>query len=70
MTDHRVSAESVDYMELDGAQKSADCIHVRVKGGVSSKLGCCNDFNPKKGVKLFSCGTCTMVRPPQYGMYR
>lgn len=55
----KVSAESVDYTELPGANKDADCRHVAVKDGVSRKLGCCNDFEWQKGTgKLFSCGTC------------
>lgn len=54
----RVSAESVDYMELNGARKDADCDHVAVKGGVSSQLGCCNDFDPERGTQYFRCGTC------------
>jgi hypothetical protein len=55
---NKVSAESVDYMELQGAQKDADCDHVAVKGGVSSQLGCCNDFSPERGAQDFCCGTC------------
>ena len=59
---NKVSAQSVDYMELPGAKKDADCSHVEVKGGVSGKLGCCNDFEWDHGTgKLFSCGTCEYV---------
>jgi len=60
--ENKVSAASVDYMELPGAQKDADCRKIEVKGGVSGKLGCCNDFEWNKGTgKLFSCGTCEYV---------
>jgi hypothetical protein len=45
-------------MELQGARKDADCDHVVVKGGVSSRLGCCNDFRPDPGTQAFKCGTC------------
>lgn len=55
----KVSAKSVDYTELPGAEKDADCSHVEVKGGVSSDLGCCNDFDYERGKpKQFRCGTC------------
>jgi hypothetical protein len=57
-TKTRVSAEQAGYMELEGAKKDSDCEVVEVEGGVSSKLGCCNLFDPEDGVKLFSCGTC------------
>jgi hypothetical protein len=59
MADERVTAKSVDYMELQGARKDADCDHVAVKGGVSSRLGCCNDFrlDPDEA-REFRCGTC------------
>lgn len=58
MANERVSDKSVDYMELQGAKKDADCRHVEVKGGVSSKLGCCNDFDPNDGAREFRCGAC------------
>jgi hypothetical protein len=49
-------------MELPGAQKDADCNHVIVRGGVSSKLGCCNDFRyDSDEPKEFRCGTCTHI---------
>jgi hypothetical protein len=54
----RVSAEQAGYMELEGAKKDADCSVVDVEGGVSSKLGCCNLFDPETGAKFFSCGNC------------
>jgi len=65
----RVSAESVDYMELRGARKDADCNHVAVKGGVSSQLGCCNDYDPQPGAQQFRCGKCMHIedRDPLYG---
>lgn len=62
MESKRVSAASVDYTELPGAKKDADCSHVEVKGGVSTQLGCCNDFEYEKGrPKHFRCGTCEYV---------
>lgn len=61
-SDDRVSAKSVDYMELPGARKDADCRHVAVRGGVSTQLGCCNDFELQTGrPKEFRCGTCEYV---------
>jgi hypothetical protein len=57
-SDDRKSAKSVDYMELQGAKKDAYCEHVKVKGGVSSARGCCNDFDPNKGATSFKCGSC------------
>jgi len=54
-------AEQAGYMELEGAQKDADCQIVAVPGGVSSDLGCCNEFQPQEGTQVFSCGTCTFV---------
>lgn len=59
--DSRMSPEAAGYMELEGADKAGDCGKVRVTGGVSKKLGCCNEFNPQSGVKEFRCGTCTHV---------
>lgn len=58
--DYRVDAKTAGYMEFDGAVKDADCERVRVTGGVSSDLGCCNLFG-KTEVKKFSCGTCKFV---------
>src|SRR5438128_9976417 len=55
----KVSAQASGYMELEGAKKDGDCAIVEVKNGISKELGCCNLFDPKRGVKLFSCGTCT-----------
>ena len=54
----RISAEKAEYMELDGAEKDADCEKVDVEGGVSSDLGCCDKFDPKKGAQQFKCGEC------------
>jgi len=54
-------AEQAGYMELEGAQKDADCQIVQVDGGVSSELGCCNEFQPQEGTQVFSCGTCSFV---------
>lgn len=58
---HLVSAEQAGYMELDGAKKDASCDIVNVEGGVSSERGCCNLFDPEKGVKRFNCGSCEHV---------
>ena len=63
MPEQKVSAASVDYTELPGAVKDADCSHVEVKNGVSRTLGCCNDFEFKQGMpKQFRCGTCEYVQ--------
>lgn len=59
--DVRMTPEAAGYMELDGANKAGDCGKVRVPGGVSKKLGCCNEFNPQKGADEFRCGECTHV---------
>lgn len=60
--DSRVSAEQAGYMELDDAQKDADCETVNVPGGVSSDRGCCNLFDPNQGVQAFNCGNCEHVK--------
>lgn len=61
--DSRVSAEAAGYMELDGATKDDDCHKVKVEAGVSSKLGCCNEFKPQgKKVQQFRCGMCKFLR--------
>jgi hypothetical protein len=65
----KVSAASVDYMELPGARKDAGCDHVNVPGGVSSHLGCCNDFDPSPGVRQFRCGTCTHLERPKQPLF-
>ena len=60
----RMDGEDAGYMELQGAAKDADCSKVKVQGGVSSELGCCNEFEPRfEGVREFSCGTCEYVKP-------
>jgi len=57
--DARLTAAQAGYMELHGAVKDADCEKVRVEGGISSELGCCDEFSPEtKETKKFSCGTC------------
>jgi len=62
MEDQRESAEDAEYMELAGALKDADCEKVEVDGGVSSKLGCCDYFQPKsKKVQQFRCGECRFM---------
>jgi hypothetical protein len=58
--DYRVDAKTAGYMEFDGAVKDADCERVKVSGGVSRELGCCNLFG-KTSIKKFSCGTCKFV---------
>lgn len=55
----RVSATSAGYMELEGAKKDGDCKIVKVEGGISKDLGCCNLFKHKDGKpQQFKCGTC------------
>ena len=57
--DARLSAAQAGYMELVGAKKDAECAKVRVTGGVSKELGCCNYFEPEaQSVTQFRCGTC------------
>lgn len=58
----RVPAETAGYMELSGATKDGECERVEVTGGVSSKLGCCNLFDPEDNAKKFACGTCEYIR--------
>lgn len=61
--DTRISAKEAEYMELLGAAKDADCLEVRVPGGVSSKLGCCDKYKPgTKSVEEFRCGVCKYVQ--------
>src|SRR5271157_3779373 len=49
----------VDYKELKGAWKDADCAIIRVPGGISLELGCCNKFQEEdENVQQFKCGTC------------
>jgi hypothetical protein len=58
----RIDSKIAGYMELSGAQKDGDCVRVKVANGISQRLGCCNLFEPDKGAKLFSCGTCEYSR--------
>lgn len=59
----KVDVKAAGYMELAGAVKDAGCRIVNVSGGVSSKLGCCNLFEPEsKSVTQFRCGTCEYVQ--------
>lgn len=58
----KMDSESAGYMELDGATKDADCSKVQVEGGVSSDLGCCNEFQPQEGAQEFKCGMCTYLQ--------
>lgn len=61
--DNRITAAVAGYMELEGAVKDGDCKIVRVDGGISKQLGCCNHFEPESSaVKQFRCGTCTFER--------
>lgn len=60
--DTRASAEEAGYLELDGAQKDADCATVNVPGGVSSQGGCCNLWEKAPQAANFSCGTCTKIK--------
>lgn len=62
-SDARISAKQAEYMELAGARKDADCREVKVTGGVSTKLGCCDKFKPEsRSVQQFRCGTCKYVK--------
>lgn len=63
----KMDEQSAGYMELDGAQKDADCQIVDVQGGVSQQLGCCNEFQPQDGAQEFRCGTCMYVEPGEQG---
>jgi len=60
--DDRLSAKQAGYMELKGAVKDGDCKKVRVEGGISHDLGCCNEFFPSGShVHSFRCGTCKYI---------
>jgi hypothetical protein len=55
----RLTAAQAGYMELAGAVKDADCRKVSVPGGISSQLGCCDEFQPEaRDTKRFRCGDC------------
>lgn len=57
--DRRMTPQDAGYMELAGAKKDADCEIVAVPGGISMKLGCCNEFEPEsERTDEFRCGTC------------
>jgi hypothetical protein len=59
----RLSAAQAVYMELAGAVKDADCRKVFVQDGVSSELGCCNEFQPEApDTKRFRCGDCEYLK--------
>jgi len=59
----RVDAKTAGYMELPGAEKDGNCVRVKVNGGISQKLGCCNLFQHQTGeAKQFRCGTCEYAR--------
>lgn len=59
----RLTAAQAVYMELQGAVKDADCHKVEVKGGVSSDLGCCNEYKPEaKETQRFKCGECKYLK--------
>lgn len=63
-----LTAQQAGYMELPGAKKDAGCKKVDVKGGVSTHLGCCNEFELRTGAeKRFRCGTCTYVQIKSFG---
>lgn len=63
----RMSAEQAGYMELEGAEKTAECEKVAVKGGVSRDLGCCNEYQPVLASKRFMCGMCEYLITPKDG---
>ena len=61
--DSRLSAAQAGYMELADAKKDADCRKVAVADGISSELGCCNEFQPEtKDTQRFRCGDCEYRR--------
>ena len=69
--DTRLPGDSpeVDYQELKGAWKDADCTVVKVPGGVSKELGCCNKWErANEGVQEFKCGTCEYLFERKGGM--
>ena len=57
--DYAKETVQAGYMELSGAAKDADC--EIVEGRISTKLGCCNLFDPESGAQEFRCGTCEFV---------
>lgn len=61
--DNRIPESKAGYTELAGAKKDGDCHKVRVAGGISKELGCCNYFQAEsKQTQVFSCGTCEYER--------
>lgn len=60
--DLRASAEEAGYLELEGAQKDADCQIVNVPGGISTEGGCCNLWDTVPKADAFKCGTCTKIK--------
>ena len=58
----QMDGASAGYMELEGAQKDADCSKVQVEGGVSSDLGNCHEFEPQQGAQSFNCGSCANLQ--------
>lgn len=66
----RFTTKAAGYMELRGAQKDSDCKKVAVDGGVSSKLGCCNYYEPeKRSAQEFRCGMCEYMIAGKRGKF-
>lgn len=58
----RFNARTVNYEELPGAVKDADCEAVEVEGGVSKDGGCCQTWErANQDVDKFACGTCKFL---------
>ncbi len=52
-------------MELEGAEKDSDCEIVKVEGGISSELGCCNNYERQaKFTNAFKCAVCKYLVIP------
>jgi hypothetical protein len=59
----KIPSAQAGYMELHGARKDADCRKVEVAGGVSKRLGCCDEFHPESDkTQHFCCGDCEYVQ--------
>lgn len=59
----KIPSAMAGYLELAGAKKDGNCVKVEVAGGVSRRLGCCNEFKPQdQKVDAFRCGSCEYVR--------
>lgn len=54
----KISEQQAGYLELEGAQKDADCTKVQVQGGISKDKGCCSIIGPVDGAEYFNCGSC------------